>query len=397
MASNNSSNNFGVSSYVVSSIPNQASFTTIQAAVNAADAAGVYSVYIQPGTYNENLLIPSDMILVGTTGTSAADQVVIVGGHTTIQAGLCSITNITLQNAGNIFTIPGVGAFDIHLEGCTFDITGAGVIINAGTSNGNMTFFDCFDESSGTSGICSGSGDLGIYIDSSTVGIGGTGNIAGTKTATIRNSYTSASLTLSATASLDAYYTKFDGAFTSISTGVLRLSQCEFFSTVSVAGAGALVIMNYTKVAGVLTTADTVGVFMTYCDIEAQTVHNSTSQLRINTSVINAANPVITGTGPVALSTVTFPLGITIDNPVISVGQEVAASLLSYGNFATAGDSGSGQAGQFAFTNQLNTVQAAGVLTVRSTTGNSGANTGFLKCYVGATVAYIPYFIDIAP
>jgi hypothetical protein len=47
-------------------------------------------------------------------------------------------------------------------------------------------------------------------------------------------------------------------------------------------------------------------------------------------------------------------------------------------------------------TNVVNRTQGAGALTILSTNGNSGTNTGFIKMYVGTQVVYIPYWTTIA-
>lgn len=61
------------------------------------------------------------------------------------------------------------------------------------------------------------------------------------------------------------------------------------------------------------------------------------------------------------------------------------------------GDTGVVGAGKMALTNVTNTTQGAGALTMLSTNGNSGTNTGFIKMYMGGTTVYIPYFANIAP
>lgn len=49
------------------------------------------------------------------------------------------------------------------------------------------------------------------------------------------------------------------------------------------------------------------------------------------------------------------------------------------------------------FTNAVDTAQSTGTLSILSDSANPGNNAGFLKIYVGATTAYIPYFTNIAP
>lgn len=61
------------------------------------------------------------------------------------------------------------------------------------------------------------------------------------------------------------------------------------------------------------------------------------------------------------------------------------------------GDAASGVASTISLTNVVDTTQGAGTLSIVSASANNGDNTGFLKIYVGTTVAYIPYFTTIAP
>lgn len=49
------------------------------------------------------------------------------------------------------------------------------------------------------------------------------------------------------------------------------------------------------------------------------------------------------------------------------------------------------------FTNAVDTAQSTGTLSILSDSANPGNNAGFLKIYVGATTAYVPYFTNIAP
>jgi hypothetical protein len=60
------------------------------------------------------------------------------------------------------------------------------------------------------------------------------------------------------------------------------------------------------------------------------------------------------------------------------------------------GDSG-GFVSTTSLTNVVDTTQGAGALTILSTNGNAGTNTGFIKMYVGNQSVWIPYWITIAP
>ena len=74
-----------------------------------------------------------------------------------------------------------------------------------------------------------------------------------------------------------------------------------------------------------------------------------------------------------------------------------ALGVVSGENVYSFGDDGTGTALSTSFTNVVDTTQGVGALSLLSTTGNPGNNTGFLKFYVGTTVVWVPYFADIAP
>lgn len=75
--------------------------------------------------------------------------------------------------------------------------------------------------------------------------------------------------------------------------------------------------------------------------------------------------------------------------------EALAGDIVGQSVFA-AGDSG-GTASTTGLTNVVDNTQGAGTLSILSSSANPGNNAGFLKIYVGATVAYVPYFTNIAP
>jgi hypothetical protein len=88
-------------------------------------------------------------------------------------------------------------------------------------------------------------------------------------------------------------------------------------------------------------------------------------------------------------------------NSILSAADtNVQAALDTIDDFGVSpkatGDSG-GVLSTTSLTNVVNTTQGAGALTILSTNGNSGTNTGFIKMYVGTTAVFIPYYITIAP
>lgn len=72
-------------------------------------------------------------------------------------------------------------------------------------------------------------------------------------------------------------------------------------------------------------------------------------------------------------------------------GQVQAAS------FAATGDPGAGVASQNIISNVSSTTISTGVGSIKMSTANAATNTGWLKAYIGTTVAWIPTFTTNAP
>jgi hypothetical protein len=90
--------------------------------------------------------------------------------------------------------------------------------------------------------------------------------------------------------------------------------------------------------------------------------------------------------------------GIDVTAGIVTAPAFVGSDgVYSSANLFAGGDDGVGLVANTSFTNATNTTQGAGNLTILSTNGNSGDNTGFIKIYVGTTEAWVPYFTDIAP
>ena len=84
--------------------------------------------------------------------------------------------------------------------------------------------------------------------------------------------------------------------------------------------------------------------------------------------------------------------GFTSVGGIVSVGGSIAGSSL-----LLSGDSGPVPGTPLAISSVTDATVSTGVMVINSTTVNPGANTGFIKCYLGATPVWIPYFDDIAP
>lgn len=92
----NSDNLFGTTQYIVDANASLGSFTTIQAAVTAANAAGGGNVFIRAGTYTENVTVPSNITLIGDAGetfNSSSSQTTILGALV-----FSDVTNVNIFN-----------------------------------------------------------------------------------------------------------------------------------------------------------------------------------------------------------------------------------------------------------------------------------------------------------
>ena len=78
---------YPVTPYVVGTDATLAGYTTVQAAVNAANAAGAGTVYVQSGTYTENLTLFDGISIYG----NMFSEVTITGAHTPPASG--TLTN----------------------------------------------------------------------------------------------------------------------------------------------------------------------------------------------------------------------------------------------------------------------------------------------------------------
>jgi len=104
-------------------------FTTIGAALTAAAAGS--TIYINPGTYTENLTHTKNMNLIGSLG------VTIVGSQAS--SSTCSINFVEMNfttNSNNVVNITGTGTTFFTFDGCIINATNAtGIVIN----NANAT------------------------------------------------------------------------------------------------------------------------------------------------------------------------------------------------------------------------------------------------------------------
>ena len=110
---------YPITPYVVGS-SGEAGYTTIQAAITAANAAGGGVVYIQPGSYTEDLTLSDGVDLYGTPAVSQNQgaSVTIIGTHTPPSSGHIGFNSIYFQDNSAVFSSAAAGSTHIVLLNC---------------------------------------------------------------------------------------------------------------------------------------------------------------------------------------------------------------------------------------------------------------------------------------
>lgn len=363
---------------------NVGTYQTIQAAVNAAHAAGGGQVFIQPGTYTENLTL-----FTGIQLSSPSEQsVTIIGTHTPPSTGTLNIDRLTLQGTNAIFSSSAAGTTVIIIEDCTVNVLN-GYTFDLVNWTGQIQAFDI--GSAGTAdGFIHNTGGATVNIYAAGIGNGtsnpmilsgdtslGPGNsffcpihfVTGAKVISTTNQYSETLTFLND--SLGAFYndslvTDTSAAITQSSTGTIDLSSVVINTSnnPSISGAGS----------GVIT-------------LTGVSFYN-------NTAVSGSLN-VSGGAGFVASSLVAYaPVcgGTTASGPLQSVasvgtsGQFLisngAASLSSFQTFPVSLPL------NFTFTTSS---ASPGVLTVANTNNASTGAHSVLSLTVGSTSGGNPY------
>jgi hypothetical protein len=92
--------------------------------------------------------------------------------------------------------------------------------------------------------------------------------------------------------------------------------------------------------------------------------------------------------------------GVNISTGWIGIGVKSAYGSEKFGvagGIAVAGDPGSGAASTNTISNANSTTISTGVGSVRMSSANAATNTGWLKCYIGTQVAWIPTWTTNSP
>lgn len=142
-------------------------YTTIQAAINAANTAGILAtVYIRPGAYTEDLTLYDKITLEG----AGYEETTITGTHTPPVAGTIVFQNLKLTDATAILSSAAAGTTGINFRHCNFVVTN-GFVCNLANWTGIMLFDNCLDAST-NNGVVSNSANAEVVFLYSVVGSG---------------------------------------------------------------------------------------------------------------------------------------------------------------------------------------------------------------------------------
>lgn len=142
-----------------------ANFTSIASAIAAAQSTGVNStVFIQPGTYTENLTLVPGVNLCAYECDAFTPNVTIAGTCTLTAAGTVSISGIRLQtNSAALLAVTGSAASIVNLRDCYLNCTNnTGITYSSSSASSRINIDNC-KGNLGTTGI-------GLFANSSNAG-----------------------------------------------------------------------------------------------------------------------------------------------------------------------------------------------------------------------------------
>jgi hypothetical protein len=219
--------------YVVDSTALETEYQTIQAALNAANAAGVdTTVYVRPGTYTEDLTLYSGITIEG-----GSVETLIVGNHTPPTTGTFTFLNILLSApTGDIFSSAAAGTCILICDDCYIIVTN-GYIYDLPNWTGFLTLVGCTGLSV-NDGIINNTGGAQVLISNCNVGAGvGNTCIISNSTIDIISSQIGCPITLGGTSNVIINEgSSILGTFTTAGT-----ATCDITHTKLVTGANAAI------------------------------------------------------------------------------------------------------------------------------------------------------------
>lgn len=247
-------------------------YTTIQSALDAAEAAGYNAgVYVRPGTYTEDLILYDGMDVIGAVGIADTGTFKIVGTHTPPTSGAVCIRNAYLESTTDVFNSAAAGTSSIILVDCAIAVTN-GYTFNLPNWTGSFGAFDIGEVASTNDGWINNTAGATVFMTDVTIGAGSTNTMNVSGTTTMFNVNAQCPINFQ-------------------STGTANIRGCWITNGITTSDTAGVDISNTTIASG-STTAIT---------------HNSTTTMTTSDLTIDTSNATaIDGTGTIQLGSVTF-------------------------------------------------------------------------------------------
>lgn len=264
-----------VTQFVVGNAPD-AHYQTIQSAIDAATAAGGSNViWIQPGTYTENLNITSDITFMSIDGVAIID-----GKHTPPTSGTVTFDGCLLMSATHILDSNAAGSTTFNINNGFIIITN-GYIFNLPNWTGEILMDNCGEASTndGVINNVTGSSDIKLINVEMGAGNGNTMQLNGGGGASF-----------------------------------LRFDTCNVNCPVNMVGSGSVILQNGVKFANTVTIGGSLNGFAIDTNFrgganQALTFESSGNFSISNGEIQSTNNPAIggSGSGTLTLTSIAFP------------------------------------------------------------------------------------------
>jgi len=232
-----------ISKYVVDA-DGTGDYTTVQAAVDAANAAGGGVVWCRPGTYTENLTLYDGTRIRGSV---TFGPVTITGVHTPPASGTVIFQDMQLTSATHIFSSAAAGTTAIYVTYCVTSCTN-GFLFNLANWTGRLDV--SYSSVTGTNnGWVNNTGGATVRAINATLGAGTVNPfVASGGTVTIFDSTIVAPGTFGGAATVEIINGRIENTITTANTATVTIDNTIFETGVNAAishgSAGILTISN---------------------------------------------------------------------------------------------------------------------------------------------------------
>jgi len=220
---------YPITPYVVGPV-GKAGYQTIASAIAAAGGAGGGLVFIQPGTYTENLTLVNGVDLLGADVTHTT----ITGVHTPPASGAIQISNLTLTSATSIFSSAVAGSTSIFCNQCLFTVAN-GYVFSLLNWTGLLNIDDCGSNGT-TDGFVNNTGGAPVKVTNATLGAGTGNSFTASGVVTLDDALINCPINFVTGASFTAQYVIYNKAVTcsNNSTGVFTNSRFSTGATAAI-------------------------------------------------------------------------------------------------------------------------------------------------------------------